>query len=96
MDATIELIHFEGCPNVGAARENLVEALRNLGWALEWTEWDLESPDAPEYVGRYGSPSVLVNGVDVTGAGPGTAGLACSSEGAPSVDAILAALGGER
>ncbi len=88
MDTTIELIHFKGCPNVGATRENLLEALGTH----EWTEWDLEAPDAPDRVRRYGSPTVLVNGVDVTGTTEGPVGLACSADGAPSVEAILEAL----
>ena len=63
MDATIELIHFEGCPNVEATRENLVEALGTLGLGEEWREWDLEDSDTPDRVRRYGSPTVLVNGL---------------------------------
>lgn len=93
MDATIELIYFEGCPNVEAARENLVEAFGTLGWDSEWREWDLEDADTPDRVRRYGSPTVLVNGADVSGASEGPVGLACRADGAPTVEAILQALG---
>ncbi len=96
MDATIELIHFEGCPNVEATRKNLVEALGTLGLGEEWREWDLEDSDTPDRVRGYGSPTVLVNGVDVSGAEGGTVGLACRADGAPSVDAIVQALGAHR
>jgi len=89
---SIELIYFEGCPNVGAARGNLRSALDMLGLAHEWTEWDLEAPEAPDRVRGYGSPTVLVNGLDVTGAAEGPAGLACSAAGAPQVESIRAAL----
>ena len=93
MDADIELIHFEGCPNVEVAREHLVEALGTLGLGSEWREWDLEDSDTPDRVRRYGSPTVLVNGVDVSGAAEGPVGLACRADGAPSVESILQALG---
>ncbi len=95
MDATIELIHFEGCPNVEATRVHLVEALGTLGLGSEWTEWDLEDSDTPDRVRRYGSPTVLVNGVDVGGAAEGPVGLACRADGAPTVESILKALGGD-
>lgn len=96
MDATIELIHFEGCPNVEATRENLGKALGTLGWASEWKEWDLEDSDTPDRVRRYGSPTVLVNGLDVSGTEEGSVGLACRADGAPSVDVIVQALGANR
>ena len=41
----------------------------------------------PEDFHRYGSPTVLIDGKDVTGDGPGNA-MACRADGAPSVDII--------
>ncbi len=92
MTADIELIHFAGCPNVEATRKNLAEALSTPQTGDAWKEWDLEDEGTPERVRRYGSPTVLVNGVDVSGAGEGPVGLACSADGAPSVESIRRAL----
>jgi hypothetical protein len=92
MSTTIELIYFDGCPNAEGARVNLGEALGALGLAAEWREWEQGDPQAPLYVKRHGSPTVLVNGRDVTGATVGVGGAACRADGAPSVDTISAAL----
>ena len=82
MAATIELVYFDGCPNVDAARENLAEVLGTLGLGHDWREWDLEDEDTPDRVRRYGSPTVLVNGADVGGGAEGPVGLACRADGA--------------
>jgi len=86
--AQIELIYFDGCPNAERAREHLTEALGDEAWR----EWNLSSPDTPERFRRYGSPTVLVDGRDVTGAGEGNAAMACRADGAPSVALIREAL----
>ena len=88
----IELIYFEGCPNTEPARANLRRALETLNLAFEWQEWEQGDPRAPEYVRQYGSPTVLLNGRDVTGVEPGLGGAACRADGAPSVDVIKAAV----
>ncbi|MGE0161291.1 MAG: hypothetical protein AB7T31_17985 [Gemmatimonadales bacterium] len=85
---TIELIYFEGCPHAGRARLNLRAAVGEVAW----TEWDLSADDTPPRYRAYGSPTVLVDGIDVTGVGPGTAGAACRADGAPSLASIREAL----
>jgi hypothetical protein len=90
---TIELIYFEGCLNVDAARRHLGEAIASSGRSITWTEWDTDSAATPERYRRYGSPTVLVNGQDVTGSGGEAEASACRADGAPPVSAILAALG---
>jgi hypothetical protein len=92
MTPTIELIYFEGCPNVERARTNIGEALVALDLTAEWQEWEQGDPGVPEYVKQHGSPTVLVNGRDVTGVETGVGGAACRADGAPSADVIRAAL----
>jgi len=67
MTRTVELIFDRECPNVDGAREQLRRAFAAVGVTASWIEWDRESPDAPAYVRRYGSPTVLVDGQDVEG-----------------------------
>ena len=86
----VEFIYFEGCPNTSLARDNLRAALCSAGHELTWTKWDLLADSTPEHLRRYGSPTVLVDGRDVTGGdGGGTAKPSCRADGAPSVAAIL-------
>lgn len=89
---TIDLIYFEGCPNVEAARTNLRAAVEAEDDAGGWKEWDLESSETPERFRGFGSPTVLVDGEDVTGVGEGSAAVACRADGAPSIDRIREAL----
>ncbi len=86
----IELVYFEGCPNASQARENLREAVEAFSQALTWTEWDLMEESTPADFRRFGSPTVLVNGEDVTGENVGTAAMACRTDGVPSVATITA------
>jgi len=88
---SIELVYFAGCPNVDGARANLRAALQALRLAPTWTEWDQGNAAAPPRVRGFGSPTVLVDGRDITGVGPATA-AACRADGAPSVERIVAAL----
>ncbi len=89
----IQLLHFEGCPNVERARVALRAAMaaEHLDQPIE--EIDVETPDVPEDVRGWGSPTILVDGVDVAGAARST-GSSCRLyvDGAPSTDQIRAAL----
>ena len=99
--ATIELIYFPGCPHVAAAREQVKQACAIAGADAAWNEIDATADDAPAHARACGSPTVLVDGRDVTGEAPG-GGTSCrvyvGSEvrGAPPVAAIVAALRGSR
>ena len=87
----IELVFFDGCPNADQARENL----RAVPGVVSWTEWNLSSPDTLDRFRRYGSPTVLVDGRDVTGeVTPGDEGesMSCRTQGAPSAEVIRQAL----
>ena len=89
----IELVYFEGCPNALKARENIRAAVAEaFAQPIDWAEWDLMADSTPEDFKRYGSPTVLVDGHDVTGDGPGNNAMACRADGAPSVQAITAKL----
>jgi len=88
----IELIYFDGCPNADRARDNLRAAVNQSSEDLEWSEWNLMAESTPERYRQHGSPTVLVNGRDVTGEEHPVAAMACRADGAPSVDTIAAAL----
>ncbi len=63
---TIELVFDGDCPNVPAARDALRGVLAELNLPVEWQEWDRAEPNAPDHVKQYGSPTILVNGRDVS------------------------------
>ncbi len=95
----VELIFDVDCPNVGAAREQLRRAFALTGMAPVWREWEHNDPACPPYAHGYGSPTILVDGLDVTGAVP--SGAVCCRvydgeggryQGAPPVQAIVEAL----
>lgn len=97
----VELIYFKGCPNVPVARTHLMQAFATLARAPRWREWDRDDPASPEYVRDYASPTILVNGKDVTGMPPSDDhAAACrvypggsgGAHGAPEVATIASAL----
>lgn len=96
----IELLHFPGCPNVQAARDQLARALALAELPPRWVEHDVSASDAPAHTRGYGSPTIIVDGRDVASGQPAE-GSACrlypGSEvpGVPPARAILAALGVE-
>lgn len=65
---TVDLIFDTECPNVDDARELLRTALKEAGLPTEWHEWDREASETPAALRGLGSPTILVNGVDVSGA----------------------------
>ena len=88
----IELVVFEGCPNVGLARNNLRSALRSASEDITWTEWELGSDSTPKDLRSHGSPTVLIDGRDVTGDTTGAAAMACRADDVPSAALILKSL----
>jgi hypothetical protein len=95
----VELIFDSDCPNVELARANLAEALKAARREPRWREWNKSAPDAPAHARRFGSPTILINGVDVSGelaADADCCRLYRSRDGrflrAPSREAILSAL----
>jgi hypothetical protein len=59
---SVELVYFSSCPNVGFARENIREALVEVGRDDRWSEWDQEGTGTPARYKAFSSPTVLVNG----------------------------------
>ena len=92
----VQLLFFPSCPNVGAAREALREALANVGGAWQVAEIDVTAPEAPAHLSSWGSPTILIDGADV--AGDNAAGSCCrlypgsGTRGAPARGMIEAAL----
>ncbi len=97
----VELIYDMDCPNAERAREALLRGFSEAGLPPSWTEWDRKSPGIPAYVRQYGSPTILVDGRDVTGAGPNEGHDSCriydhhaeGLKGVPPVHSIVSAFG---
>ena len=95
----VEFVYDADCPNVDAARAELRLAFQIAGLKPSWTEWDAGSEDAPERVRGFGSPTILVGGVDVA-SGAVAGGRSCrvyewpdgSVRGVPSAEVIAKAL----
>ena len=80
----IELLTATGCPNAAPARALVADCLRSVGMEVQIVE----------RTGRYASPTVLVNGVDVMRPHADVpAGDACRLD-LPTRDRVLAALSG--
>lgn len=88
----LELVYFQGCPSVEAARAAIRGALGAVGLPLSWQEWDLDDPHLPAHLQAFPSPTVLVRGRDVLGDGPIAAARACRAGDLPTPDVIVAAL----
>jgi hypothetical protein len=71
----IQLLIFDGCPLADAARRSLQTALDSLELS-EFEEIDLLDSATPDELKGWGSPTILINGVDVAGAARG-AGVGC-------------------
>lgn len=63
----IQLLYFPDCPNVAAARDALNRALASFPDPPPVTEIDVTDPGAPAHLRAWGSPTILVDGVDVAG-----------------------------
>jgi hypothetical protein len=87
----IQLLYFPGCPNLDPARAAIRDALAAEGLAVECDEVDVQAPDAPDWARGWGSPTILIDGEEVTGS-PRSAGNSCRlyQGGAPSVAQIRA------
>jgi hypothetical protein len=95
---TVEFVYSRDCPNAEEARGNLRRALTEAGLVAEWSEWEASSDATPTHLRNYGSPTVVVNGRDVAGAGAGDASscrvyeVAGTRSGVPPAELIVRAL----
>ena len=94
----IELIYDHDCPNVPQAREALRQALASLQMEQSWQEWERSDPDCPGYARALGSPSILVNEVDVSPAAHNDSSCCrvypenSQFKGCPDLDSIVSAI----
>ncbi len=70
-------MYFDGCPNWQVARENLRDALAGLGWAPSFETVLVETEDQARSLRFTGSPTIMLDGKDIFGAGSAPAALAC-------------------
>lgn len=94
----IQLLSFPGCPNAQPALHALREAMAvdKVGDTIE--EIDVSRPEAPAWVKGWGSPTILIDDVDVTGEtrSPSEASCRLYRGGAPSVAQIRARIAAAR
>ncbi|MEW6144147.1 MAG: MerC domain-containing protein [Thermodesulfobacteriota bacterium] len=100
----IEFVYDSDCPNAERSRENIRLALRQIGIKTSWDEWERNDPDLPERLMDYGSPTILIDGVDIIAGLSESHGDSCRlykdskgiMGGVPSVEAIIKALADSR
>ena len=63
----VQLLTFPGCPNAAASREVLQRVLESRGITASIEEVNTAAPETPEHLHGWGSPTILVNGVDIEG-----------------------------
>ena len=93
----VEFLSFEGCPFAPKALAALTKAINSLSAKLDYNvrHVDLLDPATPELLRRWGSPTILLDGQDITGAKPGAANCCRvynAPGGVPSAQEIAEAL----
>ena len=97
----IEVLYFEGCPNLAPTLSLVNEVLSELGLSAEIREAEVRTPEDAERLRFIGSPSVRVDGEDIE---PGAErrteyALSCrlyGDNGFPPKEHLLAALEARR
>ena len=94
----IDVLYFEGCPNHAPTVERVKQIAAEMGLTVPVREVPITTPEEVEEQRFLGSPTVLVNGVDIDphASQQGRYGLSCrvypDVSGLPSDDMIRAAL----
>lgn len=98
----VQLLYFPDCPNVAAARAALRRAFSKSGIQPAFEEIDVTATTTPESLRDWGSPTILVNGMDIGGERTPT-GPCCrlydaigTSRGVPDDEKISALLRAKR
>ncbi len=90
----IQFLAFSGCPLAAPAKKNLETALSDCGMS-DYEEIDILDPEVSEDMRGWGSPTILVNGRDVSGIPKGNS-ISCrvypNPDGVPDVQTISACL----
>lgn len=92
----IQLLSFDGCPLAEAAQAVLERALQECGLSTGHYEVvDVLDPETPQSLSTWGSPTILVNGEDVTAQGRGD-GVGCriydTPDQVPTAETIIVAI----
>jgi mercuric ion transport protein len=61
----VEFVYEKGCPNIKPTRQVLLQAFSKINVRPHWQEWEVNDSTSPDYVRQYGSPTILVDGIDV-------------------------------
>lgn len=95
----VQLLYFPGCPHVEAARAALRRSLVSLRLPEPFEEIDVTAPGTAEGLRSWGSPTILINGVDLAGAASPTGpscrlypGAPAGAQGVPDEATISAAI----
>ena len=95
----VQLLTFPECSNAAAARAALERALSLAGIRATIEEVDTTAPETPAALKGWGSPTILIDGVDVEGLeAPVTAGCRLYQnslsrlQGVPPEETLRAAL----
>ena len=62
----VDLVFDADCPHADEARELLRRAMLAAGLPPTWREWTRDSVDTPPSFRGLGSPTILVDGIDVS------------------------------
>jgi mercuric ion transport protein len=65
---TVDLVFDDDCPHIDDARALLQTALAQAGLPTQWREWHRDASETPKALRGLGSPTIFVNGLDVSGA----------------------------
>jgi len=88
----VEFQYFDGCPNSDLMMERVKDAIAKVDTQVEFHTILINTPEKAKKYNFRGSPTVLINGIDLVGLPEPTVGnLACRyySNGIPSVESII-------
>ncbi len=94
----IEILYFEGCPNHTPTVDLVKRVIADLGVPADVEEVEVTSPNEVERLRFLGSPTVLIDGVDIEPGARNRADYSYSCRmysgvsGLPSEDMLIAAL----
>lgn len=96
---TIVIQHTQDCPNVDEAEARVRAALRSLGLQAHLTRQVVRTPSDAQGLGFPGSPTIVVDGIDLFAGPAGSTGLACrlyetddGLRGVPPLHQVIGAL----
>ncbi|MCB2176382.1 MAG: thioredoxin family protein [Actinomycetales bacterium] len=97
----VQLLHIADCPSWQLADERLRRALRTVGAEVEVERVLIRTPEQAAARGFHGSPSIVVDGVDLFPHAGAPVGLSCrlyptpgGSAGSPTVGQLVEVLSG--